>query len=95
MVKECLHPYSTQMNESINLRVSKFSPKNKHFGETTSLDTRISTVVAIVNMGYESFYCGLIDQSLTYNNLSMKYAGSIVIKEMIKQDRLKKNSNGG
>ena len=60
------------MNESINLRVSKFSPKNKHFGETTSLDTRISTVVSIVNIGYESFYCGLIDQSLTYNNLSME-----------------------
>jgi len=68
MVKDCLHQNNTQMNESLNLRISKYAPKNKHFGASTSLDTRISTVVAVVNMGYTEFYNTLIDQSLNKFN---------------------------
>ena len=72
MVQECLHPYHTQMNESINLRITKYAPKNKHFGATTSLDTLIPIVIGIVNMGHAIFYNTLIDRSLKQNNLSIE-----------------------
>ena len=70
-VQESMHNFNTQLNESINNRISKYAPKNKHFGATKSLDTRIASVIAVSNMGYGAFYNALVDQYFTINNVSM------------------------
>jgi len=44
--------------------VARYVPKFKHFGTTPVLDTRLATVVAIVNMGYEKFYKRLLTEIL-------------------------------
>jgi len=59
-VKECLHSFDTQMNEAINNIIPRYVPKYKHFGKTTTLDTRIAAVVGSKNMGYQSFYLTLL-----------------------------------
>ena len=49
---ECLHPFDTQLNESLNNVVARYAPKNRTYGTTMSLSNRISIVVGIHNMGH-------------------------------------------
>ena len=59
-VKECLHNYDTQLNEAMNMAVSRYVPKFKHYGTTMALDTRIRCVIGSHNMGYQGFYLALL-----------------------------------
>ena len=59
-IKECLHQFDTQQNEALNMAVSKYVPKYKHFGTTMALDTRIRCVVDTHNMGNKGFYFALL-----------------------------------
>ena len=61
-IRECLHKYDTQVNEGLNMSVSRYVPKFKHYGTTMSLDTRIRCVIGHHNMGYETYY-----KTLLYN----------------------------
>ena len=61
-IRDCLHKYDTQMNEGLNMSVSRYVPKFKHYGTTMSLDTRLRCVIGQHNMGYESYY-----KTLLYN----------------------------
>ena len=38
-VIECLHKYGTQSNEGLNMSVSRYIPKFKHYGTSMSLNT--------------------------------------------------------
>ena len=58
--KECLHGFDTQQNEALNMAVSRYVPKNKHYGTTMALDTRVRCVIASHNMGYQGFYSALL-----------------------------------
>ena len=40
-VRETLHNYDTQHNEAMNMAVSRYVPKFKHYGTTMALDTRV------------------------------------------------------
>ena len=73
-VKETLHDYSTQQNEALNMAVSRYVPKFKHFGTTTSLDTRIRCVIGTQNMSYRTFYSTLLKNlgCLDSNDLSAR-----------------------
>ena len=62
VIEDCLHSFNTQNNEAFNQMVTRFVPKNKHFGTTPALDTRLSICVAITNMGYEIFFSKLLDE---------------------------------
>ncbi len=55
-VKECLHKYDTQHNEGLNMSVSRYVPKFKHYGTSMSLDTRVRCVIGSHNMGYTTYY---------------------------------------
>ena len=59
-IVECLHKYDTQQNEGLNMSVSRYVPKFKHYGTSMSLDTRIRCVVGTHNMGYSTFYSTLL-----------------------------------
>ena len=54
-IRECLHPYNTQLNESLNMCVSRYVPKFKHFGTTMSLDSRVRCVIGVHNVGYANY----------------------------------------
>ena len=59
-VKECLHKYDTQHNEALNMSVSRYVPKFKHYGTSMSLDTRVRCVIGAHNMGYTTYYKTLL-----------------------------------
>ena len=61
-IKECLHMHDTQLNESLNMSVSRYVPKFKHFETTTSLDSRVRLVVGVYNMGYANYYLTLLSR---------------------------------
>ena len=59
-VRETLHNYDTQHNEAMNMAVSRYVPKFKHYGTTMALDTRVRCVIASHNMGYATFFSTLL-----------------------------------
>ena len=59
-VKECLHLNDTNINESLNMSVSRLVPKFKHFGTTMALDSRVRLVLGVHNLGYAEFYLTLL-----------------------------------
>jgi hypothetical protein len=56
MLAEANHPYDTQMNEALNNSVAKLAPKNKVFGTSMSLTSRIAVVAGIQIYGWLVFY---------------------------------------
>ena len=67
-IAECLHQFNTQKCEAFNNVVARFAPKFKHFGTTPVLDTRLATVVAINNIGYQAYYSRLLHETLEPTN---------------------------
>ena len=59
-VIECLHKYDTQSNEGLNMSVSRYVPKFKHYGTSMSLNTRVRCVIGTHNMGYSTYYQTLL-----------------------------------
>ena len=59
-IKECLHSFDTQYNESLNMSVARYVPKFKHFGTTMSLESRVRCVIGVHNLGYSKFYLTLL-----------------------------------
>ena len=59
-IKECLHSYDTQYNESLNMSVARYVPKFKHYGTTMSLESRVRCVLGVHNSGYSNFYLTLL-----------------------------------
>ena len=45
IIKETLHDFDTQQNEALNMAVSRYVPKFKHYGTTCALDTRVRCVI--------------------------------------------------
>ena len=59
-IKECLHSYDTQYNESLNNSVARYAPKFKHYGTTMSLESRVRLVIGVHNSGYSNYYLTLL-----------------------------------
>ena len=55
-LREMMHPYNTQCNESLNMRLVELAPKHKNFSRTKSLNYRVSMVVGHHNVGMHQFY---------------------------------------
>ena len=53
---ESLHPYDTQLNESMNQVIAKYAPKNKSFGTSMALTHRVSVAIGIHNYGHYKFW---------------------------------------
>ena len=53
---EMMHPWNTQLNESLNMRAAELAPKSKNFSRSHSLRYRLMHVIGVHNMGYELFY---------------------------------------
>ena len=55
-LQESLHPFNTQINESLHHVISKYVPKHKNYSTTMSLSNRISIVIGIHNLGHYCFW---------------------------------------
>ena len=55
-LKESLHPFDTQLNESLNNVVAKYAPKNRTYATSMSLSNRVMIVVGIHNMGHYNYW---------------------------------------
>ena len=54
-LKQIWYVFSTELNESIHMRITKLAPKWKCFSRSRSLDYRISHVTSIHNLGIHEF----------------------------------------
>ena len=92
-VKETLYDFNTQQNEALNMAVSRYVPKLKHFGTTMSLDTRIRCVIGTHNMGYHPFYLSLLANLgclETMGESSPMMAGIIKVNNAKKSNKYRK-----
>ena len=55
-LRQMIHPYNTQCNESLNMRLVELAPKHKNFSRTKALNYRVSMVVSHHNVGMNQFY---------------------------------------
>ena len=55
-IDEMRHPYHTNINESLNMRIADICPKNKNFSRSGSLVWRKMNVVGVHNLGPKIFY---------------------------------------
>ena len=53
---EMLHPFTTQGNESLNMRGAELAPKYKNYCRTKSLDYRVHMVIGHHNISMYAFY---------------------------------------
>ena len=53
---EMMHPYTTQGNESLNMRGTELAPKFKNYSRMKSLDYRVQMVIGHHNIGMFEFY---------------------------------------
>ena len=61
-LKEMMHPFRTQGNESLNMRVAESVPKFKNCSRTKSLDYRVEMANGHHNAGMYSFYSRIFKQ---------------------------------
>ena len=54
------NPFTTQVNESLNMCLSKVMTKHKHFSSSSSLQYWVTTIITIHNKGYFGFYDTLL-----------------------------------
>ena len=66
-----LHPYSTQINKSLNMRALEVAPTDKNYSQTVSLYYRISLVVRVHNMGSQRFF------KMVFEELGIENDGTI------------------
>ena len=59
---EVLHPHDTQLNEAMNNAFSYVAPKNKNYSRSMELNTRISMVIGMHNVGKYNFMKRLVTE---------------------------------
>lgn len=75
---ESLHPFDTQVNESLNKVASNYCPKDRTYATTMSFNNRLSIVIGIHNSGHRNFWeavfnrIGLTMTSDLIDNLSQR-----------------------
>jgi len=80
MIKDCLHSFDTNINESLNILVSKMCPKHKHYGSTPTLKTRLTLVAGVHNMGFQNFYSTLMADLRILDDSTVEALSSNIIR---------------
>jgi hypothetical protein len=55
-LRECHHGYSSQKNESMNKLISRYTPKDRTFSQSTSLASRVCLAVGVDSVGQEEYF---------------------------------------
>ena len=59
---QSLHPWDTQLNESLNNVVAKYCPKDRTYSSTMSHSNRISIVIGLHNLDYIHFWSSVLNE---------------------------------
>jgi hypothetical protein len=60
-LRQIHHPYDSQKNEALNTSVAKYAPKNKVYGRTPSLRSRVYFVGGVNSVGLHNFVARVSD----------------------------------
>ena len=77
MLTQLNYPWSSQKNEALNMSVSSYVPKVKHYSGTDSLLSRVSIVVGCQVVRYAAFWtqiCSSLGFDIDYNLISVMSA---------------------
>ena len=55
-LRECMHPYDTQLNEAMNTSVHRYAPKGRTYCSTMSLTNRVMIALGVRNAGYYGYW---------------------------------------
>ena len=55
-IKECMHPYDSQLNEALNVAVGKYARKGRTYCTTMSLSNRVMIAMGVHNAGYHKYW---------------------------------------
>ena len=61
-LKECMHPYDTQLNEAMNTSVSRYARKERIYCSTMSLTNRVMIDLGTLNCGYYGYWSCVFDK---------------------------------
>ena len=64
---QCLHRYDTQKNESLNIVIAKYAPKNRHYSKSVALLTRVYVAVG-VSLVRKQMYWSEVCKELGFNS---------------------------
>ena len=98
-LRESLHPYDTQTNESLNNMVAKYAPKTKSLGTTMALTHRINVVIGVHNLGLLEFWKRVYDKlemevsPLLHDYLETMDKNREIKKQYKKQSSVKRKRN--
>ena len=56
-----MHPFTTQANESLNMRLAELAPKYKNYSRTKTLDYLQQMVIAHHNVGIHQYYSNVFE----------------------------------
>ena len=55
-LKECMHPFDSQINEALNTSVGKYAPKGRTYCTSMSLANRVLIAMGTHNLGYLQYW---------------------------------------
>ena len=70
-LRECMHPYDSQINEAMNTSVAKYARKGRTYCTTMSLTNRVMLAMGVHNLGYYGFW------KLVLESLSIEISPSL------------------
>ena len=83
-LKECMHPYDSQINESMNTSVAKYARKGRTYCTTMSLTNRVMISLGVQNLGYFYYW------SRVFDSLSMEMSPALK-HHLMQKDKKKSN----
>ena len=55
-IRECMHPYDSQINEAMDVSVAKYARKDRTYCTTMSLTNRVMIAMGVNNLGYYRYW---------------------------------------
>ena len=60
-LEQVLHNFNTQLNESLNNKITYLAPKNRNYSKSMELPTRVSLAIGMHNLGEDNFTRRIMD----------------------------------
>ena len=84
-MKQSLHPYDSNSNESLNKSVTRYAPKHKNLSSSQTLFVRIVITVEVYNMEFLNYWSTVCELCHFHDDKLIEY-----LTYVERQDRLKK-----
>ena len=84
-MKQSLHPYDSNSNESLNKNVSRYAPKHKHLSSSQTLFEKNAITVGVYNIRFLNYWSTICELFSFHDDKLIEYLTCVE-----RQDRLKK-----